>query len=115
MTAPSDGTDVDGAIADGVAKLKEAPGDWVCIIYQADMAEWPADQQKYKLVSRAGTRGFKPTGLSPDGGFMCILAEYQRLLPIAELGDAWARTSAFGLRALTFSLGSSFMLPSVST
>ena len=61
-----------------------------CIIYQADMTEWPEEQQSYKLVSRAGTRGFMPTGLSPDGAFMCILAEYQRLPPIAELGDAWA-------------------------
>ena len=43
--------------------------------------QWPEDQQKYTLISRQGTRNWKPTGCSDDGWMTVIVAKYQRLPP----------------------------------
>ena len=41
-----------GAIAKGIAAFKAAPHTYAALWYQADMVEWPADQQKYTLLHR---------------------------------------------------------------
>ena len=38
-----------GEIAKGIEKLKAAPHLYTAMWYQADMVEWPTDQQTYAL------------------------------------------------------------------
>ena len=40
---------VTGEIAKGIEKLKAAPHLYTAMWYQADMVEWPTDQQTYTL------------------------------------------------------------------
>ena len=72
-------------IADGIAKLKADPASYVAMWFQADMVDWPTDQQRYTLLSRKGTKGFVPSDVSPQGRFKCLTAKYQRLPLEAEV------------------------------
>jgi hypothetical protein len=86
----------EGLISDGVEKLKTQPETFIAIWYQTEMMTWPQDQQKYTLICRKGTKGFKPTGCSDDGWMSCILAEYQALPPSVDLkSSADTFTDAF--------------------
>jgi hypothetical protein len=71
-------------ISEGVAALKTRPNEFLAVYYQTDMLSWPEDQQKYTLISRKGTEGFEPTGVTPDGWMTIIIADYERLPPIDE-------------------------------
>ena len=76
----------EGAISAAIEKVKADPQQYVALMYQTEMASWPEEQQKYSLICRAGTAGFKPTGCEPDGWMTCLLIEYQRLPPLQEVG-----------------------------
>ena len=80
--------DEDGLISDGVDKFKQHPEDYLAIMYQKDMVTWPADQQKYTIIARPGTIGFRPTGCSAEGWMVCMTAKYQCLPPLAEFRSA---------------------------
>jgi hypothetical protein len=43
---------VEEPIADGLAKLEAEPALYSGLWYQTNMVDWPADQQKYKLIHR---------------------------------------------------------------
>ena len=73
--------EIEGVIAEGLEKFRANPGEYLAIMYQTSMTDWPEDQQKYTLVYRQGTRNFKPTGCSDDGWMTVIMAKYQRLPP----------------------------------
>ena len=76
------------SIDEGVVRLKADPSRYVAIQYQTEMREapWPADQHVYHLYHREGTKGLKPTGIG-SGPFTMVMAEYQRLPPLADLGS----------------------------
>lgn len=76
---------IKGAIADGIAKLRSDPSAYVAIWYQANMVSWPVEQQRYTLLQRKGTRGFKPAD-STSGAFKVVVAAYQALPPLKGLG-----------------------------
>ena len=80
--------DEDGLISDGVDKFKQHPEDYLAIMYQKVMVTWPADQQKYTIIARPGTIGFRPTGCSAEGWMVCMTAKYQCLPPLAEFRSA---------------------------
>ena len=75
-------------IAKGVDKFKAAPHKYAALWYQASMVDFPAAQQKYTLVHRAGTKGFEPQNVSDAAAFTCVTAQYRRLQPLADLGQA---------------------------
>ena len=86
-----------GEIAKGVAAFKAAPHTYAAMWYQADMVEWPADQQKYTLLHRKGTKGFAPQNTSEQGGFACVQAAYKRLPSLEGLGASTDKfTDSFG-------------------
>jgi len=70
-------------IEEGLAKLKDNPLDFLGIFYQANMTEWPADQQKYNLVSR--TKSGFVVQEQEGGGFTWVRAKYQALDPDVEI------------------------------
>ena len=91
MSSLGEKLEEEGAITTGIEKVKAHPLQFVAIMYQTEMASWPEEQQKYSLVCRAGTTGFKPTGTEePDGWMTCLLAEYQRLPPLDQIGGSEA-------------------------
>jgi hypothetical protein len=42
------------------------------------MKSWPDDQQKYTMIYREGTEGFKPTGCAADGWITHLLTQTWR-------------------------------------
>jgi hypothetical protein len=70
-----------GDIATGIKKFKANPKKYLAMTYQTSMLDWPKDQQAYTFVHRAGTKLYKPKGLSADGWVTLLLQEYQRLPP----------------------------------
>ena len=74
----------------GITRFKAQPEKYTAIFFQADMASWPQEQQKYTLLHREGTKGFKPSAVSEHGGFKCIVAQFQKLPPLT-LGAATDR------------------------
>lgn len=59
------------------------------------MASWPQEQQKYTLLHREGTKGFKPSAVSDHGSFRAIIAQYRKLAPLAHLGAAIDQYTGF--------------------
>ena len=74
------------AIAKGVERLKADPVTYAVLWFQAGMEEWPEQQQQFTLLRRAGTRGFRPSGVSKTAGaFQFAFAHYLRLPPVHSL------------------------------
>merc|ERR1711871_1040789 len=46
--------EVTGQISEGLEKLKKDPAAYEGYLYQSNMKDWPADQQKYTLIKRTG-------------------------------------------------------------
>ena len=67
---PPEFLEVEGPLKDGEKKLKTAPHDFEGMMYQTNMKDWPADQQRYKLVKRTGSGYSFTPGTSPDFTFM---------------------------------------------
>ena len=79
---------VQGKISEGVVAFKANPAKYYAMWYQSSMTEWPEDQQKYTLLHRKGTKGYKPADVGPDGWMKILTAKYQRLPPIEAFGAA---------------------------
>ena len=95
--------DEEGEISVGIEKVKTSPSEYIAIMYQTEMSSWPADQQKYKLICRKGTKGFKPSGCADDGWMTCLVAEYQCLPPSVDLkavSDSYTEAFSYGGQAL---------------
>eukprot|EP00316_Scyphosphaera_apsteinii_P019989 CAMPEP_0119329142 /NCGR_PEP_ID=MMETSP1333-20130426/75161_1 /TAXON_ID=418940 /ORGANISM="Scyphosphaera apsteinii, Strain RCC1455" /LENGTH=633 /DNA_ID=CAMNT_0007338191 /DNA_START=88 /DNA_END=1989 /DNA_ORIENTATION=- len=75
-------------IAEGIGKFKASPHEYIAIWHQSNMVDWPTDQQRYTLLHRKGTKGFKLSGVSEQGPFKCLVAQYQRLPPLIDLGGS---------------------------
>lgn len=88
FTAIGQKEEVSGVITEGIAKFKANPSTFIAIMYQTSMLEWPADQQIYTLLHRKGTKGYRPTGVGPDGWMTILMAQYQALPPLEDLGSA---------------------------
>jgi len=52
------------------------------------MTEWPADEQRYELLRRKGTKGFSAADVGPEGEWTMLRALYRRLPPLADLGSS---------------------------
>ena len=76
---------VEGEITEGIAKFEADPAQYVAMQYQTAMVDWPVDQQKYTLISRAGTKGYMPTGCAPDGWMTAKINKFQALEPNVDL------------------------------
>jgi len=77
---------VSGRIAVGLETFRANPSKFLAISFQEDMVSWPADQQKYTLLERKGTKGYTAAA-SPDGWMKVVMAQYQRLPPLDDLGS----------------------------
>ena len=77
-------------VAKGLAKFKEAPHKYFAFWFQVDMGEswYPAAQQQYTLLHRAGTKGFELQNVSDDGPWKCLTAQYNTLPPLEDLGQS---------------------------
>jgi len=75
-----------GKIEDGIQKFKDNPAKYVAIMFQSNMTEWPEDQQKYTLLHRKGTKGYKPVDVGPKGWMTLMMAMYQVLPKLDDLG-----------------------------
>jgi len=82
--------EVSASIKSGRERLRANPGNLEGIFFQSNMAQFPANQQKYKLVRRTGS-GFKVRA-QPGGAFTWVRAKYQALparVPVKP--DAYTR------------------------
>jgi len=79
--------EVQGRISVGIESFKANPSRFLAISFQADMVSWPAREQRYTLTERKGTKGYQPAVLE-DGWMDVLIAQYQRLPPLHELGPA---------------------------
>lgn len=83
------------SITKGIKKLKENPQKWIAITYQDSMKTWPANQQEYNLIPRAGTEGLTPCDVCEDGWMKVLLMTYLHLPPFPnndlpiEFRDQW--------------------------
>lgn len=66
-------------IVNGTKKFKANPKSYVAIMYPTCMLDWPANEQEYTNIHRAGTKGFKPKGVSNKGQVTLLVHEYQPL------------------------------------
>lgn len=74
--ADPDMKECNGAIEEGLQKLKKNPQQYYGMMYQTDMPSWPVDQQVYTLVIRDGS-GFD---VKREGsGFTFVQARYRAL------------------------------------
>jgi hypothetical protein len=64
------------SIRNGIKKFKANPGKYLAMTYQTNES-----QNKYNLIHRAGTKKYKPTGLSDKGWMTVLLHEYESLPP----------------------------------
>ena len=75
---------IKGSIKQGLTNFKQNPGKYTTMMYQADMGDWPANQQEYILLHRKGTEKWKPQGVSKSGWMICHVHEYERLHPFKD-------------------------------
>ena len=68
----------------GIKLFQAHPKKYTAITYQTSMLDWPEAQQKYTLIHRAGTKGYKVQGASPKGWMTILQYEYQRLPPLKD-------------------------------
>ena len=68
-----------GPIAEGIDRFKLDHETYFAIMYQANMVEWPEDQQNYTLIHREGTQGFEAGGVSDDAPWALMMATFQPL------------------------------------
>jgi hypothetical protein len=64
------------SIRNGITKFKANPGKYLAMTYQTNES-----QNKYNLIHRAGTKKYKPQGLSDKGWMTVLLHEYESLPP----------------------------------
>ncbi|KAL7565544.1 hypothetical protein ACA910_003821 [Epithemia clementina (nom. ined.)] len=67
-------------ISKGREKFRSDPDKYLYLFFQANMLDWPTNQQRYTLIHREGSKGHVPTGISPRGP-MTILTQYYERLP----------------------------------
>jgi hypothetical protein len=72
------------SIPKGIEKFKANPGKYLAMMYQTASLEWPKEQHTYTYVHRAGTKAYKPQGLSASGWMTLLLHEYQQLPPLKD-------------------------------
>jgi len=75
-------------IAEGIERFRAEPATYLALMYQTGMTTWPAEQQRYTLLHRQGTKGWRPEGVSSEGWMTVLIATYQALPPLADLGAA---------------------------
>lgn len=86
------------SIPKGREIFKANPDKYISMIYQSDVATWPPAQHQFTLVHRAGTEGYKPTGVSKNGKMTILMHHYERLPPLkdnvlpAQYRDAYTDT-----------------------
>lgn len=61
-----DEEEVKGPISEGIEKVKTDPKTNLAITFQTSMQKWPEKKQKYTLLKRAGTKGYRPEGVTTD-------------------------------------------------
>jgi len=71
-------------IAKGIDKIKKHPEKYLLLFYQSNMIDWPADQQRYILIHREGSSGYKPKGVGPKGFMTLYMQEFQALPPFKD-------------------------------
>jgi hypothetical protein len=71
-------------IAKGTKKFKANPTQYVAMIYPTCMLDWPENEQEYTYIHRAGTKDFKPKGVSNKGQVTVFVQEYQPLPSFKE-------------------------------
>jgi hypothetical protein len=71
----------DRPIVKAKTMFQENPSQYIAMFYPTEMLEWPANEQQYTVVERAGTMGFKPKGIKPNGGgqVTMLVNSYQQL------------------------------------
>ncbi len=81
---------IQGEIEEGLRTFEQNPAKYLAIKYQTNMTSFPKEQQKYWLLHRAGTKGYQPADVGPDGWMTFKTAEYQRLkpLPVEKMASA---------------------------
>jgi len=72
------------SISKGVEKIKNHPEKYLLLFYQSNMVDWPVEQQRYILIHREGSKGYKPKGVSPKGFMTLYMQEYQALAPMKD-------------------------------
>lgn len=81
-------------ILPAIENFKANPDKYVIMFYQTNMLEWPTEHQRYVLIHREGTSGYKPQGLG-KGQMTLLMHNYQRLPPFpnnelpVKYRDAW--------------------------
>jgi len=77
-----------GPIEQGMERLKAEPVTYLALMYQSNMIDFVPEDQRYTLVHRHGTKGWRPDGVSNDGSFTALTATYRALPPLDDLGAA---------------------------
>jgi len=72
---------VQGPIEQGMQRLEKEPEKYLALTYQCNMVDWAESQQKYTLIHREGTVGYKPKNVSPNGPFAAVFVRYERCRP----------------------------------
>jgi hypothetical protein len=70
------------SISEGIEYFRSNPGLYTAMMFQTKMKDWPNNQQQYTYIHRAGTEGYTPTGVSPNGWMTILLNTYERLPPL---------------------------------
>jgi len=79
---------VSGVIADGIERLKAEPSTYIALWYQLSALKKPDGKQRYTLLHRARTKGLSAADVGERGRWKMIVAQYQRLAPLEDLGEA---------------------------
>jgi hypothetical protein len=72
------------SIAKGIEKFKSNPSKYLAMMYQTTMADWPKENHKYTYIHRAGTKGYKPQGMSASGWMTLLMQTYESLPPLKD-------------------------------
>lgn len=67
-----------GSIPKAIQNFKANPQKYVALMYQSDMMKSDPKQHQYTLLHRAGTVGWKPAGVTPNGWMTVLFQSYER-------------------------------------
>jgi hypothetical protein len=73
---------IKGSIPKAIEMFKTNPQKYLAFMYQSKMMKLHPKHHKYTLLHRAGTYGWKPAGVSPNGWMTVIVQSYRRCKPL---------------------------------
>jgi len=72
-------SNLQGSIPEAVALFRAKPEQFVSLFFPTEALQWPEGEQIYTLVHRAGTVGFQPRNVNPNGRLTMYVHEFQPL------------------------------------